>query len=478
MEKEYKRYLLREEVSDILKDLKNKHFISDIFFTKIKLCKEIKYERTNSLYQKIVRSGTQHMQRVRFKHIDKKTYRQKKDQREGDLLHVSVYIIKTDNCTMHLEAYEHKLKGLYLLTVPNDCFSLSKTDTVHNTFIGKFIEANVSDDPRYEQKYLALFGNPTKHPYNIYAIFKDLEQKRLQDPHDVIFQEMKSADAIRIYLYEQYLLLQKYTKDVQKPDTTEDADHKKAIEKYRNVIQSAITIIKSYEEIFDEQQYRKILFHMTTLKSITDTYVDLIFIGSKISKLNKKLHSDYLKKILQNIKKKTKLELHKIGNYFNSREFQIISGQLHRFIHEKNNSYINYESQLPFKYSADIKVSDTYSKLLHMISFLDGCNDEKSYEKLQTTFEEMIDFLTVIEKEIDSDTHKKLLQKCKHIYKVLEKNSEQNRYLLIINMLLSHLNEQERPKNKEIVCLRKKRKHLLQKKQKFGSNILLENLEI
>lgn len=185
MHKEYRRYLLKNEVSGILEDLKTKFSTSDIFFTKIKLCKEIRYEHTDHTYQKIVQSGAQHTQSVTFKRIGKKKYRQKRRDKRGTLLHLYIYLIKIDDCTMHLEAYDRKLKGLYLLTVPNNCFSFMESQTIQNSFIGKFIEADVSDDPRYEQKYLALFGNPTKHPYNIYAIFKDLEQKRLRDPHEL-----------------------------------------------------------------------------------------------------------------------------------------------------------------------------------------------------------------------------------------------------------------------------------------------------
>ncbi len=466
MHKEYRRYLLKKEVSGILEDLKTKFSTSDIFFTKIKLCKEIRYEHTDHTYQKIIQSGAQHAQSVTFKRIGKKKYHQKKRDKRGILLHLYIYLIKIDDCTMHLEAYDRKLKGLCLLTVPDNCFSYTEAHTVQNSFIGKFIEADVSDDPRYEQKYLALFGNPTKHPYNIYAIFKDLEQKRLRDPHEIIFKEMKSADAVRIYLYERYLTLHEYAKEVQ---SAKPAHNEKTIEKFRDEVQRTVAIIKSYEEIFDEQQYRKILLHMMTLLSITKTHADLMLIASKITKLNKKLHSPYIDEMLQNIREKTAHEAHKISNYFGSREFQIISSQLQRFIREKNNSYTNYESQLPFGYSAKIKVSGKHGELLQTINFLDGCNDEKSYEKLQTAFEELIEFVNIFVQQIDSDAYVPLLKKTKEIHKLLAKHTQQDKYLLIVKMLLNHMNEKEHPK--EMAYLHKKKKRLLRKKRKFDQNI-------
>jgi len=474
MHKEYKRYLLKKEVSEILEDLKTKFSTSNIFFTKIKLCKEIRYEHTDHAYQKIVQSGAHHTQSVTFKRIDKKKYHQKKHNKQGRLLQLYIYLIKIDDCTMHLEVYDHKLKGLYLLTVPEECFSSMQTHTVQNSFIGKFIEADVSEDPRYEQKYLALFGNPTKHPYNIYAIFKDLEQKRLRNPHEIIFKEMKSADAIRIYLYERYIILQEYTKELQ---NTKTPHNEEAIEKFRNEVQRTVAIMKSYEEIFDEQQYRKILLHMSTLLSITKTHADLTLIASKIAKLNKKLHSSYIDEMLQNIREKTAHEAHKIGNYFGSRAFQIISSQLQRFIREKNNSYTNYESQLPFGYSARLKVTAKHGELLQTINFLDGCNDEKSYEKLQAAFEELIDFVKIFVLQIDSNAYAPLLQKTEEIHRILEKHAQRDKYLLIIKMLLNHMNKKEHPH--EIAFLHKKKKRLIHKKKKFDQNIFkyLENFK-
>ncbi len=466
MHKEYKRFLLKQEISEILGDLRTKFSTSDIFFTKIKFCKEIKYERTDDICQKIVQSGARHIQTVTYKRISKKKYVHKKLHKQGNLLNLKIYQIKVGECTMYIEAYDKRLQGLCMLTVPDNCLRQMQAHTLQNSYIGKFIEEDVTDDPRYEQKYLALFGNPAKYPYNIYAIFKDLEQKRIHQPYEIIFKEMKSADAIRIYLYKSYLDLHKYMKKIQSSKTVQNVNE---TEQFRNEVQHIITIIKNYEEIFDEQQYRKILLHMMTLLSVTKTYMDLRLIAAKITKLNNKLNSTYLSEMLQNVQKKTLLETHKINNYFNSREFQIISSQFQRFIREKNNSYTNYESQIPFGYSVEIKISVKYGELLQTIKFLDGCNDEKSYEKLKNTFREFIYFMKIFTRHIDSDKYATLLKKAEETHRLLEKYTHQNRYLLIIKMLLSHMNQQEH--NKELTYLHKKEKRLMQHKREFDQNI-------
>ncbi|RUM68989.1 MAG: hypothetical protein DSZ05_00170, partial [Sulfurospirillum sp.] len=215
MHKEYRRFLLRKEVVSILKDLQTKVYPSDIFFTKVKLCRETKYIHTHNSYHKVIQRGLEPAKSVIYKPVSKKKFKQKKKKRKGAPIRLDDYLLKLETCTVHIEAYHRHLKGLYILIVPDNCFTHETSKKLHDTYIGKYIESDVSNDPRYEQKYLTLFGNPSRNPYNIYTIFKDLEQKRIASATEVITKEMKSADAVRIYLYDKYILLLDTVKTLQ-----------------------------------------------------------------------------------------------------------------------------------------------------------------------------------------------------------------------------------------------------------------------
>ena len=143
-------------------------------------------------------------------------------------------------------------------------------------------------------------------------------------------------------------------------------------------------------------------------------------------------------------------------------------------IYEKNNSYTDYESQLPFRYSAKTKILSKHAKLLQDINFYDSCNDEQSYEKLQSAFKDLLEFMTIFINQINTDTYKLLLHKTQEISKLFAQHSQENKYLLIITMMLTYINKNEYPK--EIAYLQKKKKQLLQQKRKFEQNIF-ENLE-
>ena len=466
MHREYKRFLLKREVASLLNDLETNEVACKIFFTKIKLCRAVKYEHCGGNRVRVKESGAQHTQTITYKYITEKRYRSKKRAKIGKTLHLTKYLFKTDTCMVSVEAYGRALKGLYILTIPVNCSDLLQSLLRSGSLFEKYIESEVTEDPRYEQKYLALFGNPVKHPYNIYTIFKDLENRRLVKPQKVIFKEMKSADAVRIFLYDQYLLFSRYADETQKSENEVKSVY---IQAFREEIKRTLAIMKSYEEIFDEDRHRRIYMHLNMLLDTTKTYHDLMLIYRKFSQLNRILQSPYITHLLENLKIKLAHEEHKIANYFSSREFSIILTQFHLFVKEKQHSYSNYESQLPFGYSARIKVHNRHSELLQAINFLEGCNDQKSYEKLQTGFEELLDFISIFESQINSDACKPLMKEVARLYKLLRKYERRNKYLLIMKMLQSHLDKKRH--SKEIKYIKKIEEKLKHKQKKFDKVI-------
>ena len=463
MHKEYKRFLLNEQVASLLDDIKTKPIQSTLFFTKIKLCKEVHYEHSAKKYIKVVQSGSPLAQSILFKNITPDKYKKQKKHQKGDQIRFQTALLHIDQCKVFIESYKEQLRGLYILQVPRDAL-LKKPRITEHSLLEKYIESEISDDPRYEKKYLALFGNPSKHPYNIYTIFKDLENKRLKHPEDIIFEEMKSADAIRIVLYYELLTLQQSAQEIRKKPK-----ECSFIQKFCKDVQRSVSIMECYQEIFDENLYQKISIHFNTLQKLTKTYDDLSTIHRKFQKLNNTLKSTYVQKLISNLQIKIANEQHKIANYFESREFSIIINQYELFLKEKNRSYNNYEAQLPFGYSVNIKIRNRYNKLLQLINFLDGCNDEKSYEKRKIAFTEFLEFMKIFQKQLQMKSAATISKKADKILTLLIKHEKRNKNLLIIKMLLSHIDMQNYPR--EIKYLKKKERKLQEKQKKFDKTL-------
>ncbi len=465
MHKETRRYLLDKTIVNLIEDLHDDAQLHTLYFTKIKLCKEIRYLHTPRHYTRITRSGTQQTQTYTYRHIPAQHFHKMRKKQKGTTLVKKRYRLQIDECQLWIDAYENSLSGLYILGIPHICQPKQPLLTRHR-LLERFIVCDISEDPRYEEKYLALFGNPSRHPYNIYTVFKDLEHHRINDLQNVIFGEMKNADAIRIVLYRHFIRMHGYTEQIRQ---TAQSDPK-LVENFHHAVLQSINIIKSFENIFDDLKLQRVTLHLNRMQRLTQTFRDLLWIQQQIQHFQTQYENDYLKKLTSGLHERIDLEYHKIARYFGSREYAIIKSQYELFLKEKNRSYTSYEARLPLDYILKIKYRNLYTELIRLIDFLDGCNDEASYEKIRTVLEEFLAFARQFQNQKPVSKHKKRLRKATRTYRLFEKYEQRNRKLLVLKMLIEHISHDANYTQIEKL-LKKKYKKLIRKQQKLEAKI-------
>ncbi len=471
MQKSEKKFLLTDNIKSLINDLESEVTEYHIFFTKIKLCKEIKYQKKDKKYSKTVRRGVGYAQRKKLFTIDKKEFRSAKKKRIAKELSIKKYKITLDGCRLSFSVYTGDLNGLYILTIPKQCYDKSNS-ILQNEAIKDLIDREITNDPRYENRHLALLGDPLKHPYNIYAVFKDIENSRIKSIRKVLFKEMKTAESVRIMLY--YLL-----KEIEKSikALTKDPDDEKELKSYRKNLKLSKFILSEYMNIFEERLYHKIFLHLNNLLKLTKTQKDLQLIHKKFKQINEKLNSDYLKMLLENLSQKITDENVKISKYFRTREYAIIHRQYELFIKENNRSYLSYDAQISIGYSSTMKFKSIFEKLKNMCNKYDSCNDDKSYEKMEKSFFRFEQFIYSFEEVIEINSLKKIHKHSKKLYKMLKKCHKLSKTFLIIKMLedqKDQISEDEREILKRVKSDFSKKKKRLDEKiakelQEFAS---------
>ncbi len=465
MHKSEKKFLLTGDIKSLIRDLKSKVVEYHIFFSKIKLCKEVQYQKRDNKYSKTIRSGVGYAQSKKVVSINKKKFLAARKKRIAKELAIKKYKITINDCELSISAYFADLSGLYILTIPKKCYNKSAT-IIQNEIIRPYIDNEITNDPRYENKHLALLGDPLKHPYNIYAVFKDIENSRIKSIQKILFKEMKTAQSVRIMLY--YLL-----KEIEKSihALIQDANNEKELKSYRKNIKLSKFILSEYMNIFEEKLYHKIFLHLNNLLKLTKTQKDLLLIHKKFQKINKKLNSKYLELLLQNLSKKIAEENIKISKYFKTREYAIIHRQYELFIKENNKSYLSYDAQISIGYSATIKFKSTFEKLKHMCSKYDSCNDDKSYEKMEKAFFRFEQFIYSFEEVIEIKSVSIIHKHSKRLFKMLRKCHKLSKTFMIIKML-ENQNDQISKPEKEM--LKKIKSDFLKKKKILDEKIAKE----
>ncbi len=432
MNKSDKIFLLNPDVTALLHDIQNTPIKQTIFFTKIKLCKEVRYTKQRKHYIKSIKTGVGYAQRKSKQTISKKAYKNAQKNHLANILYINRYDIVINNYKLYLYEYKKSLSGLYLLHLP---YKLSHicNDLLSSGLWASYVEKEVTHDPRFENKNLALFGNPSKQTYNIYAIFKDLENQRISKLDRILFHEMKSSDAVRIKLYILYVSLSQYKKI--------EHNNSKDFQAFRTKLKNTKLILSEYDNIFEHEIFQKIYQHFIKILKITKTRKNLLLIKEKLQKLNHDLQSNYINKLIENIQYKITLEDQKIRKYFDTREFSIIEEQYKLFLRENNKSFTTYDAQVSIAYSSRLRLNTIHKKLIKLSQKLDGCNDEKSYDKLEQEFKKFITFAQTFAEVLSYDKLNILLNISQKILLLIKKHQKINKALLIFSMIQKHVQD-------------------------------------
>ncbi len=457
MHKSEKKFLLTDDIKPLLNDLDERALKYRIYYTRIKLCKEIKYQKKDKKYSKTVRSGVGYAQKRRVFRISKKEFLSAKKKRIANELKFKKYKLSVNNRTLFLSVYFADLLGVNILSIPKKYYDESDT-VIQNDLIRTYIEKEITNDPRYENRHLALFGDPFKHPYNIYAIFKDIENSRIESIQKVIFKEMKIEQSVRIMLY---YLLKKIENSVDA--LLKNPNNEKELKLYRKNIKLSKFILSEYSNIFEEKLYHKIFLHLNNLLKLTKTQKDLLLIRKKFQKINKKLKSEYLNILLVNLSEKIGEENVKISKYFKTREYSIIRRQYELFIKENNRSYLSYDAQVSVSFSATEKFRSIFDSIKEKCDKYESCNDDKSYEKMEKAFFRFERFIRLYKEVIECDSLLEIHRRSKKLFNMLKKCHTLSKYFLILNML-ENQNSKLSQKEKEVL---KKIKSNLRKKKKI-----------
>ena len=368
-----KKYLLKENAEKwIKKSSFKKHRILQ-FYTHIAACKETRYRKHDTRYYKTLRIGNDIRTDEVIKEINKKTFKEKKRKKIGELLKKSRYQI--DKKTV-LDIYHDDFKNLLLLEVKFDNKNQLQTYTLPKN-IRPFIKKDVSDDKRYRNKNLAKLGNPQKHPYNIYAIYKDIEQQRIKDFSTIIFPEMPVSDAVRIVLYRLYHALKSHSNALLEKNTLS------SLEAFRITLKNAKIILKAYEKMFEKKMFKKVYNHLSMIEQTIAVDKDLSVIRTQLPLLEKTFDEKETTQFISKIDKRIESEKNKVKGFFKTREYAIILSQFELLLTEPSYIQSDYENENSIGRLHDALVKSHFKKLLKSMKKYDKCHDLQGYNTIK-----------------------------------------------------------------------------------------------
>ncbi len=373
-----KKYLLYDAIITLLAKTKEERICQ--FYTQIEYCKETRYQKSNNSFYKTIKTGSEVRKNAVNKEISEKKFNQAKENRVGHILKKERFQLKGYPKQFAVDIYKKDLKNIYLLEVRFKTLDEAASFILPDA-LKSYIKQDVSDNERYRNKNLALLGNPQKKSYNIYAIFKDIEQNRVKNVSKFLFDEMIVSDAVRIVLYKIYHDLQTNRQDLLQNDDAQTIEH------FSKNLKQAKIILDAYMPIFDTQMYKKTRLHISMIEKTIATVRDLIVIKSNLKLLKSTFSEQEINSFITRVDKRIKEEKHRVKHFFKTREFAIIFSQFELLIKERSNIYPTYYANTSIENVLKNSVNKRFKKLLKLTEKYDKCHDFYACKKMQKSLQ-------------------------------------------------------------------------------------------
>ncbi len=458
-----KKYLVKTDIQTLIDDLQlEKQDVSE-FYTDIRVCKEVRYSRVGSNYYKTIKTGVTGSKELNSIEVTKANYLKKRKKLVGHKIFKNRYTIEQDREKYFIDRYLDNLDGLYMLEVlfknKKDRLNYELPDIFRH-----FVIKDITKDERYQNKNLALLGNPEKNPYNIYVIFKDIELGRIKDLNNTIFKEMKTSDAIRIVLYKLFINLKSNLHLMLQTDANE------GLKEFRSTLKTSRVILDEYKKIFDKKIIQKVRVHLKLIDSAIKTEKNLNFIKNELNNLDKLIDPAEMKELKNSINQKQRQERHNICKFFTTREFSIIFKQYELLLKENNRSFLSVEAQTSIENNLKYVVSMHDKEAIMLYSKYEGCEDDKSYKIIKKPFKILKALLQEFSMVIDPTQKHIMLDNTNSVLKKLTEFENIKKKQLIAETYLSNLKIKPSKYLKIIKSIKKEAKNAIFKKEKKFHN--------
>ena len=371
-----KKYLVHDSIKTFLAQIKSQKTNITQFYTKIGMCREVRYRQQSKSFSKTIRTGREVKENEVDEEISKKKFLKSKSQKIGKLLRKDHQDFLYEGVAFSLVRYKKQLKDLLLLEISFHSIEEAEAFVLPEA-LKTYIIKDVSHYDRYRNKNLALLGNPQKNPYNIYALFKDIEQGRFKGVSQVIFPEMGVSDSARIIVYELFQTL-KNDRDLL---LKENDIH--ALERFRKNIYTLKTILDAYRHIFDKTLFKKVSLHLSIIEKNISTNRDLLLIRTNLTLLESGFSEKEVNSFISRIDTRIEKEKHKVKSYFKTREFSIMFAQLDLLVKEQSNIYTTHYANTAIGPVIKKSVYKRLKDFLQLSEKYAMCHDLDSYEEMQ-----------------------------------------------------------------------------------------------
>lgn len=352
------------------------------FYTQITPLEEVRFRKSDDKFSTAKKIG-KGMVRKEFEEIcDAKTYKKSLKNAVGMPIHKTRFEFKFNNLPANIDLYHDALEGLATLEI-----EFLKVEDAQNfempEFLSRHIELEITDDERYKNKFLALFGLPDVK-FDLQKTLEIIDQNsriKLSYPSSI-----RAIDAARAMFFQIYKLI-----EIHKTQYIRTSDEE-ALHQIRVNLRKTRSLLKLLNSIFDEKLTAHFSKSFKLIANSTNTKRDIdVFLVA----LDDFKHASEIKKALFDIKSVQDSDIKAMLTSQNSEE---IFRDWEIFLREDSDFYQGADYDKPIK---KVVAKAMRAQILKLKKALFALNDECANEMFHETRIELKRFRYLLENFID-----------------------------------------------------------------------------
>ncbi len=303
-----RKYLLKSTIVDLLQKIPSRCIDITQFYTKFSPSKTMRFRKAGDRYYRTIKIGTGAIREEIEHQVPKHKYRKHQKERIGYKIKKRRCFIEIDGDEYSIDIFEPPFTGLYMLEIEFENekrfrkFRLS--DSLQPYLIG-----DVTEDPRFKNSNLALFGLP-------------LRPDAPRRAERIVVSKLRS-------LWEEALHYR-----VRLLEKGDDED----LHQLRVSVRAALSLIKSFGFLFEDSEISQLRTMLKEIISITNEKRDLDVMRQKLQEVAQELHSDTLRESYTALEREIETLLSRehryIKAYLQSRRFDEIRQRYECFLQD------------------------------------------------------------------------------------------------------------------------------------------------
>ncbi len=378
-----KKYLLRPSIANYIQSHKLEKSKITQFYTKISLCHEVRYREINGRYFKTTKTRSQKERKHQEKEIDKKRYEKAKRKKIGNIIHKNRYTLTISDQKFALDRYKKDLKPLYILEKNFKNLKKYHTFTPAQPLL-EYIEKDVSENERYHNKNLALLGNPKKESYELYVLFQDIRNHRIDKIEQLIFPEMNIADGIRLVLYKHLIDLRDIEEQLKGNHTIDDLNH------FYQTLTHIKVLMRTFRKLFEKESFLKLYHNIRMIQKSARTHDNRYFFKNELPLLEAIFDENQTLQFIRTLDETTEIKKQKFIKFLTTREYRIILDQYQRLLKESKYIHTEHAQESSLEYIVRRTLTKKYQKVCSIAKKYEKCYDKEGYKKIKHHLDQFV----------------------------------------------------------------------------------------